>query len=200
MRAYSTTADQQAPKAAPAVKPTATPTITAAPAAAPAAARKPAASSSSGPSKTLASSPSDPVKYRYSNEEAMAKAQDMIPAEFHTKLADGAWKIRLEAAEEMIRWAEENADKGEVESEVVFRFLGKVPGWGEKNFQVCAMSVLMDVPAIPDRSRCRVYTADSDRYLPSYTTSCVLWPTNHPHSASPLLRWRLGHCQRSWAI
>lgn len=42
----------------------------------------------------------------------------------------------------MIRWAEENADKGEVESEVVFRFLGKVPGWGEKNFQVCAMSIL----------------------------------------------------------
>lgn len=74
------------------------------------------------------------MKYRYSTEEAMAKAQDMIPADYHTKLADGAWKIRLEAAEEMITWAGENADS--LDSEVVFRFLGKVPGWGEKNFQV----------------------------------------------------------------
>lgn len=59
----------------------------------------------------------------------------MIPAEYHTKLADGAWKIRLEAAEEMMKWAEDSA--AEVDSEVVFRFLGKTPGWGEKNFQVC---------------------------------------------------------------
>lgn len=88
-----------------------------------------------GPSKTLAVSPTEPVKFKYTPEDAAARASDVIPAEYHTKLADGAWKIRLEAADEMIQWVESGAADS-VDSEILFRFLGKTPGWGEKNFQV----------------------------------------------------------------
>jgi cytoskeleton-associated protein 5 len=83
----------------------------------------------------LAISPSEPVKFRHSSEDAAAKADDLIPASYHTKLADGAWKVRLEAAEEMVKWVDEEGGD-QVDSEVLFRFLGKTPGWGEKNFQV----------------------------------------------------------------
>lgn len=89
-----------------------------------------------GPSKTLAVSPSEPVKYRYSSEDAAAQAADIIPADIQTKLADAAWKIRLEAAEELVKWVEEEGGADKIESEVMMRFLGKTPGWGEKNFQV----------------------------------------------------------------
>ena len=37
----------------------------------------------------------------------------------------------------MVKWVEEGGGDA-VDSEVVFRFLGKTPGWGEKNFQVSA--------------------------------------------------------------
>jgi cytoskeleton-associated protein 5 len=40
----------------------------------------------------------------------------------------------LEAAEEMVKWVEEGGAE-KVDSEVMMRFLGKTPGWGEKNFQ-----------------------------------------------------------------
>jgi cytoskeleton-associated protein 5 len=65
----------------------------------------------------------------------LAQAADLVPANFHTQLADGAWKVRLEAAEEMIKWAEEEGAE-KVDSEILIRFLGKFPGWNEKNFQV----------------------------------------------------------------
>ncbi|OCF75746.1 microtubule Associated protein [Kwoniella mangroviensis CBS 8886] len=106
------------------------------PAAKPAAKPAPTASSKAGPSKTLATSPSEPVRYRYSPEEAAAIASDVIKSDYHTKLADGAWKVRLEAAEEMVKWVGEEDGAEKVDSEVMMRFLGKTPGWGEKNFQV----------------------------------------------------------------
>ena len=37
----------------------------------------------------------------------------------------------------MIAWVNESAAES-VESEIMFRFLGKTPGWNEKNFQVSA--------------------------------------------------------------
>ena len=100
---------------------------------------KPAAAgpSKAGPSKILAVSPSEPVKYRFTPEDAAAQADQLIPADYHTKLADPAWKVRLEAAEEMITWVSEGGAQS-VDSEVMLRFLGKTPGWGEKNFQVSA--------------------------------------------------------------
>ena len=77
------------------------------------------------------------MKYRYSPEDAAEKASSVIPADYHTKLADAAWKTRLEAAEEMIKWVDEDGGHA-VDSEILFRFLCKTPGWGEKNFQVSA--------------------------------------------------------------
>lgn len=39
----------------------------------------------------------------------------------------------------MVKWVEEEGGD-QVDSELVFRFLGKTPGWGEKNFQVSPCS------------------------------------------------------------
>ena len=36
----------------------------------------------------------------------------------------------------MVKWVDEEGGAEKVDSEVMFRFLGKTPGWGEKNFQV----------------------------------------------------------------
>jgi cytoskeleton-associated protein 5 len=83
-------------------------------------------------------SPSEPVKYRYTPEDAMAKATETIPGDYHTQLSDPNWKVRLEAAEEMVKWVSEEDGCKMVDSEVMFRFLSKIPGWGEKNFQVSA--------------------------------------------------------------
>jgi cytoskeleton-associated protein 5 len=88
-------------------------------------------------SKALAVSPTEPVKYKYSAEEALAKAADDVPQTYHIKLADAAWKTRLEAAEELVTWLS-GEGANEIESEVLFRFLCKIPGWSEKNFQVSA--------------------------------------------------------------
>ena len=43
----------------------------------------------------------------------------------------------------MVKWVEEEDGAEKVDSEVMFRFLGKTPGWGEKNFQVssCAKTI-----------------------------------------------------------
>jgi cytoskeleton-associated protein 5 len=53
---------------------------------------------------------------------------------------DSQWKIRLAALDEMTTWLEGVLDEDGLESEVLVRFLGKKPGWGEKNFQVCRYS------------------------------------------------------------
>lgn len=113
------------PAAKPAPKPAAPPPAAAGPS-------KPAAK---GAAKALASSPSEPVKYRFTPEDAAARAADLVPANFHTALADGAWKVRLEGADEMVAWVNDGG-ADEVDSEIMMRFLGKTPGWGEKNFQV----------------------------------------------------------------
>lgn len=100
---------------------------------------KPAPSKSvakAGSSKTLAVSPSEPVKYRFTPEDAAGRAANDIPASYHTALADAAWKVRLESAEELVKWVGEDGGAEKVDSEVMMRFLGKTPGWGEKNFQV----------------------------------------------------------------
>jgi cytoskeleton-associated protein 5 len=145
--ATSTKLTGQAPKAAPASPPKP---------AAPPAKKAAAPSAKAGPSKSLAISPSEPVKYRYSNDDALAQATDLVPGNFQTQLADGAWKVRLEAAEEMIKWVEEEgADK--VDSEILIRFLGKFPSWNEKNFQVSYIEI--------------VAAAANHRSLPKYSRS-----------------------------
>ncbi|BEJ15612.1 hypothetical protein CspHIS471_0502170 [Cutaneotrichosporon sp. HIS471] len=122
------------PKAAP-VRKVAPPAAKPAPKAAPPpAAVGPSKPAAKGAAKALASSPSEPIKYRYTPEDAAARAADLVPANFHTALADGAWKVRLEGADEMVAWVNDGGAEL-ADSEIMMRFLGKMPGWGEKNFQ-----------------------------------------------------------------
>ena len=72
-------------------------------------------------------------KFKHTPEDADALAADMIPENFATGLADSNWKTRLATLEEMTSWAD--GAVGELDAEVVVRFLGK-KGWSEKNFQV----------------------------------------------------------------
>ena len=65
----------------------------------------------------------------------MAKASDDVPADIQEGFKSGAWKERLEAAEKLTAWIE-SGEGLTLDSEVLFRFLGTSPGWGEKNFQV----------------------------------------------------------------
>ncbi|KAJ9096595.1 hypothetical protein QFC19_007128 [Naganishia cerealis] len=101
---------------------------------------KPAATSkpSTKPAGVLAlpaPSAGEPVKYKFDSKDAEAQAMELIPADIQSGLADGQWKERLGAAERLLVWIEEgNADKAE--SEIIFHYLCKTPGWNEKNFQV----------------------------------------------------------------
>jgi cytoskeleton-associated protein 5 len=102
--------------------------------------KKPPPSSSSAASKSKppssSSASSEPLKYKFSSEDAEARWEELVPAEFRAGLADSNWKARLEAGEKMTAWLDEGQAE-EVESEVLFRFFSKIPGWSEKNFQVC---------------------------------------------------------------
>ncbi|QRW01882.1 CLASP amino-terminal protein [Ceratobasidium sp. AG-Ba] len=75
---------------------------------------------------------------QFTPEDADALAADLVPAQMQADLGDSAWKVRLAALEEMTTWLDEQLGGGGLESEVLIRFLGKKPGWGEKNFQVSA--------------------------------------------------------------
>lgn len=77
----------------------------------------------------------EPLKYKFSSEDAESRFEDVVTAEARAGLADGNWKARLEAAEGQMAWLE-SGQAETVESEIMFRFWSKVPGWGEKNFQV----------------------------------------------------------------
>lgn len=118
-------------------------------------AKRPApASASAGPSKPAAAtapfrpigakgaggakapSATEPVKYRFHQEDAEAKAADLIPEAIATQLASGVWKERLTGMQELNQWLKVEA--AEVESEIIIRSLSKKPGWKESNFQVMA--------------------------------------------------------------
>jgi cytoskeleton-associated protein 5 len=78
----------------------------------------------------------DTFKYKFTPEDADALSANLVPAQIQTDLSDSQWKVRLAALDEMTTWLESELDGNGVESEVLFRFLGKRPGWSEKNFQV----------------------------------------------------------------
>lgn len=75
----------------------------------------------------------DTFKFKHTPEDADALAAEIIPENFATGLADANWKTRLATLDEMTSWVE--GAVGDLDSEVVVRFLGK-KGWSEKNFQV----------------------------------------------------------------
>lgn len=120
---------------------------------------------------------SEPVKYKFSAEDAEAQAADLIPADIQAGLADGQWKERLGAAERLLAWVEEgNADKAE--TEVIFRYLCKTPGWNEKNFQVGFPGLLLGFKAEWAAIRSRAKS----------TPRWVLWLRNAPNSVDRPLR------------
>ncbi|KAG9118686.1 Microtubule-associated protein, microtubule dynamics during spindle orientation, partial [Ceratobasidium sp. 392] len=88
--------------------------------------------------KAAPAAATDTFKYKFTPEDADTLAADLVPAQMQTDLGDSAWKVRLAALEEMTTWLEEQLNGDGLESEVLIRFLGKKPGWGEKNFQVSA--------------------------------------------------------------
>jgi cytoskeleton-associated protein 5 len=85
-----------------------------------------------------ASAPTESFKYRFTPEDADLRIAELIPENFANELSDGAWKVRLAALEEPFpQWLDGSLDV--VDAELIFRFLGKKPGWNEKNFQVSSI-------------------------------------------------------------
>ncbi|KAI5124542.1 hypothetical protein M0805_003064 [Coniferiporia weirii] len=148
----------------PSAKPPARPTQAkkTAPSAAAAAAAAASSSKSTKSAAPVAPGGLDSFKYKHTPEDAEALATELIPPQIATELGDSNWKVRLAALDEMASWVEGVA--GEVDSEVVYRFLAK-KGWNEKNFQVSAklygvLSILAE-------------------QSPSFGRSCVALATPH---------------------
>lgn len=102
-----------------------------------AAARPPIARPAAGPSKGAAAgmpSVNEPVKFRFTPEDAEARAAELIPGDIAKQLADSNWKERLAGIQAFAGWLDREAES--IESEVVIRALSKKPGWKESNFQV----------------------------------------------------------------
>ncbi|KAG8908511.1 Microtubule-associated protein, microtubule dynamics during spindle orientation [Tulasnella sp. 403] len=108
--------------------------------------------------------PSMEVKYKFSSEDAEAMAAELIPEQIQADLGDANWKVRLAAMDEFNSWLEGGA-ADTAECEVLFRFMSKKPGWGEKNFQVSA-KVYGALAVLAERS-------------PTFSKSCVALSTGH---------------------
>jgi len=134
----------RAPPARLAAKKPPAPSASAPPAAkklAPAPAR-PAASGA--PSSAGAPKPSEPLRYKHSQESAEGQVDsgDVFPAEIVAQLADSNWKQRLEGMDKLADWVK--LDGRDADAEVIVRYLvGKKPGPKESNFQVRPLPLLV---------------------------------------------------------
>ncbi|MCO5592165.1 hypothetical protein L7F22_046161 [Adiantum nelumboides] len=72
-----------------------------------------------------AAAATEPVKYRFSSEDAEAKAAELIPSNISTQIASGVWKDRLNGMTELLTWLQGEVES--IESEVVLRSLAKKP-------------------------------------------------------------------------
>jgi cytoskeleton-associated protein 5 len=97
------------------------------PAAAPASSKKAA--------KLPAASAPEEIKYKFSQEDAEARATEFIPENIHKDLQESQWKLRLAAMESLCTHFE-SEDGSSIEPEIVIRSFSKKPGWKEMNFQV----------------------------------------------------------------
>ncbi|KAG8914017.1 Microtubule-associated protein, microtubule dynamics during spindle orientation [Tulasnella sp. 408] len=158
--------DEAPPK--PAAKPPARLTKKPPAAAAPPAAKKPppaaAAPAGKAGGKAAAPAPGEPVKFKFSSEDALQMAEELVPPQLASDLGDGNWKTRLAGMEEFITWLE-GGNAETAECEVLFRFLSKKPGWNEKNFQVSA-KVYAALAILAEKS-------------PTFSKSCVAISTGH---------------------
>lgn len=104
-----------------------------------AAAKKPAPPAAAAkaapiPAGKPAPSANEPIKYRFTQEDAEAQAESVIPPEIFADLGNSNWKARLAAIEALQTWLE--TDGAATEAELIVRTLSKKPGWKESNFQV----------------------------------------------------------------
>lgn len=76
----------------------------------------------------------EPVKYRFTQEDAEAQASTILPDSILTDLKNSAWKTRLGALDALQTWLEAEGEK--TEAELIVRTLAKTPGWKESNFQI----------------------------------------------------------------
>ncbi len=97
---------------------------------------KPATNAASQkPQQILSAAASDPVRYKYSQEDAEAQAAGILPGPIQTELGSAQWKERLTAMESLVAWLEDGAAES-TEPELLVRSFAKTPSWNEKNFQV----------------------------------------------------------------
>lgn len=94
---------------------------------------KPAAKPSAA-AMAVKTSAMEPLKYRFTQEDAEAQAETVLPASILADLKDSAWKVRLAACESLQTWIEGEGQTAE--AELVVRVLAKTPGWKESNFQI----------------------------------------------------------------
>lgn len=97
-----------------------------------------AASASAGPKKAAKLPPSsgpEEVRYKFTQEDAEARATEFIPEQIWNDVAQSQWKVRLAAMESLYTHFS-SMDPIDTEPEIVFRALSKKPGWKEMNFQV----------------------------------------------------------------
>ena len=96
------------------------------------------AAAASGPKKAAKLPPSsgpEEVRYKFTQEDAEARATEFIPEQVWNDVAQSQWKVRL-AAMESLQAHFSSMDPIDTEPEIVFRALSKKPGWKEMNFQV----------------------------------------------------------------
>ncbi|GAB5588997.1 hypothetical protein Unana1_03897 [Umbelopsis nana] len=95
-------------------------------------------SSASGPKKSAKlppSAPEEPVRYKFSPEDAEERITEYVPADIISQITDSQWKIRLAAMEALYSHLEQQ-DPSAIEPEIIIRVLSNKPGWKEMNFQV----------------------------------------------------------------
>ncbi|CAO3632931.1 unnamed protein product [Cunninghamella echinulata] len=93
-----------------------------------------AASKKSG--KLPPSSEPEEIKYKFSAEDAEARATDYIPEQVWEDIGQSQWKVRLAAMEALHSHLENDLEPEDIEPEIIIRCLSKKPGWKEMNFQV----------------------------------------------------------------
>lgn len=98
--------------------------------------RAAAPSSSKGHARAPTAGATEPVKFRFGQEDAEARAAELVPTHIAEELSNSVWKERLAGMGKFNDWLK--LEVVTIESELVVRFLARKPGWKESNFQVMA--------------------------------------------------------------
>lgn len=89
----------------------------------------------SAKSTSTAKAANEPLKFAFTQEEAEARLEGIVPSTITAELSSSNWKARLAAMEELQTWLD-SGGLNTVEAELICRMFVKRPGWKESNFQV----------------------------------------------------------------